>query len=515
MKKTLWISFLFALLFIACGDNSSTSANNLNDDEVSSKFRDGVKTMSSSRSVKSSSSVALPTSSSRRSEGTIGFSSSSALSSSSAISSSSDNVFEPDNVIVGTVMDSRDGQVYKTVTIGSQTWMAENLNYNSNERLRYSACYKDSASSASNCAKYGRYYSWAVAVGKSEEACGNAHNCSLPSGSINGVCPSGWHLPSKTEWETLLTAVGGQSIAGKKLKSKFGWNNGGNGTDDFSFSALPAGYGYGPYTDGREGVWACFWSSTELSDSYAYSINLYSDSDPAAVSHYPNVQGVQNAFDAKSYMFSVRCLKNSESDTVIEPNGFMTDSRDGQRYNTIKIGEQTWMAQNLNYETENSYCYNDSASYCTKYGRLYTWSAAVGATEDSCGYGRDCSFSSGNVQGVCPAGWHLPSRFEWWDLIEFLGGSNAAEIALKYTSGWKFRSNGSDASSFSALPAGYREGGKGLGNYIFEGATTYFWSSTQSSTYKAYSSELDYYYAGARGGGYDKNSGFSVRCLKD
>ena len=500
MKKNLWLSFLFALLFIACGDNSSTSANNLNDDEVSSKSRDSVKTMSSSRSVKSSSSIALPISSSRRSEGTIGFSSSSALSSSSAISSFSDNVFEPDNVIVGTVMDSRDGQVYKTVTIGSQTWMAENLNYNSNERLSLpSACYKDSAS---NCAKYGRYYSWAVAVGKSEGACGNTHNCSLPSGSINGICPSGWHLPSKTEWDTLLTAVGGESIAGKKLKSKFGWKNGGNGTDDFSFSALPAGY-----FDYREGVWACFWSSTEQSDSYAYSVFLYSDSASASTSGY------KNGYDKKSQMFSVRCLKNSESDTVIEPNGFMTDSRDGQRYNTIKIGEQTWMAQNLNYETENSYCYNDSASYCTKYGRLYIWSAAVGATEDSCGYGRDCSFSSDKVQGVCPAGWHLPSRFDWWDLFETVG--SATSIKLRYTFGWNLRFNGTDDFLFSALPAGFRTLGTNRRLYSSEGYSASFWSSTQSSTYNAYRVELSYLQANSALDPYDKNYGYSVRCLKD
>ncbi len=100
----------------------------------------------------------------------------------------------------------------------------------------------------------------------------------------------------------------------------------------------------------------------------------------------------------------------------------VTDARDGQRYRTVEIGTQTWMAENLNYNynegTARSYCYDDDPANCEKYGRLYTWSAAMDSAAvfsesgKDCGYGPTCSVS-GNVRGVCPEGWHLPSNEEW------------------------------------------------------------------------------------------------------
>jgi uncharacterized protein (TIGR02145 family) len=188
--------------------------------------------------------------------------------------------------------DSRDGQTYKTVTIGTQTWMAENLNYKTDS----SFCYNNVES---NCAKYGRLYTWAAAVGKLESECGYGYTCTLPSGNIQGVCPNGWHLPSKAEWETLFNAVGGQSTAGKVLKSTSGWYDNGNGTDSFGFSALPAGYRYsnGDYND--EGVLALFWSSTENISFSAYYMGLDFNHDDAGLNH-----------DRKNSRFSVRCLKD-------------------------------------------------------------------------------------------------------------------------------------------------------------------------------------------------------------
>ena len=96
----------------------------------------------------------------------------------------------------------------------------------------------------------------------------------------------------------------------------------------------------------------------------------------------------------------------------------LTDSRDGQTYKTVTIGTQTWMAENLNYETANSYCYKDSAKYCAKYGRLYTWAAAMdsaGAWSSNgkgCGDGTTCS-PTYPLRGVCPSGWHLPTVDEF------------------------------------------------------------------------------------------------------
>ena len=105
----------------------------------------------------------------------------------------------------------------------------------------------------------------------------------------------------------------------------------------------------------------------------------------------------------------------------------LTDLRDGQVYKTVKIGNQTWMAENLNYRylghttrlDSSSFCYDDDPAYCDTYGRLYLWSAAMdstgiirGNTANGCGYNSECA-PSGTVRGVCPKGWHLPSRAEW------------------------------------------------------------------------------------------------------
>ncbi len=151
------------------------------------------------------------------------------------------------------------------------------------------------------------------------------------------------------------------------------------------------------------------------------------------------------------------------------------------------------MVENLNYETENSYCYNDSAKYCAKYGRLYTWAAATTA---------------------CPTGWHLPTKKEFETLFTAVGGKSIAGQKLKSATGWTAYGGitNEDAFAFSALPAGYRTD---YGNYYYEGDYAYFWSCTEDDSNYAYfmylyygndSAYLDYYY---------KDYGFSVRCLKD
>ena len=182
--------------------------------------------------------------------------------------------------------DLRDGQTYKTVTIGDQVWMAENLNYAYTDvPYEYNGYTSDSTSwcynnDPSNCSKYGRLYTWVAAT---------------------TVCPSGWHLPSTTEWKTLFTAVGGQSTAGKVLKSQTGWTayDGITNEDAFGFSALPAGckYSLGDYD--YEGSQAYFWSSSEDGSDYAYNMLLdyYGD----------NVRLLNTS---KSLGFSVRCLKD-------------------------------------------------------------------------------------------------------------------------------------------------------------------------------------------------------------
>ena len=188
----------------------------------------------------------------------------------------------------GTLVDSIDGLTYKTVKIGNQVWMAENFG-----RKTGDFCYDDDAE---NCTKYGRLYTWFIA---------------------RSVCPNGWHLPSKKEFETLLGAVGGTENSAKKLKSSSGWDENGNGQDAFCFSALPAGKiylneTYGGVVDPDKrflGIRtsATFWSSTEDGPhdyvfdrlSNAMSFDLYSGLDFASFGSNSKLHGR-----------SVRCVKD-------------------------------------------------------------------------------------------------------------------------------------------------------------------------------------------------------------
>lgn len=211
--------------------------------------------------------------------------------------------------------------------------------------------------------------------------------------------------------------------------------------------------------------------------------------------------------------FSSVTPQSNNSETSVS-TGSMTDSRDGQTYKTVKIGEQVWMSENLNFEIDSSFCYNNEESYCTKYGRLYRWAAAVGRSEGECGDGQTCSrkLPSGNIQGVCPSGWHLPSMAEWETLFTAVGGQSTAGNVLKSISGWYNSGNGTDSFGFSALPAGSR---LNSGNYGFEGASADFWCSTENGSHLAYYIDLGYTYGKANLDYDHKYYGYSVRCLQD
>jgi uncharacterized protein (TIGR02145 family) len=209
----------------------------------------------------------------------------------------------------GILTDTRDSKVYRTVEIGAQTWMAENLNYYDEENMSVkdkSWCFgKSDNKDSSTCDVAGRLYTWAAAIDSvtlatdadNPQDCGYGKNCTLPA-RVQGICPTGWHLPSELEWEDLITAVGSSLTAGDILRSQTGWRNSNNGsTDAFGFTALPAGFreflGYF-----RGGESAYFWCSTEYGAYNAYSLCL-SNSNNATLTSVPN----NNAL-------SVRCLKD-------------------------------------------------------------------------------------------------------------------------------------------------------------------------------------------------------------
>ena len=174
--------------------------------------------------------------------------------------------------------------------------------------------------------------------------------------------------------------------------------------------------------------------------------------------------------------------------------GLFTDSRDGKTYKTVKIGNQTWMAENLAYKADSGcWAYDNDENNVATYGYLYDWKTA---------------------KKVCPKGWHLPSKDEWQTLIDYLGGKKVAGGKLKSTKGWNNPNTGAtNSSGFSGLPYGHRYGGDGLFNYL--GNRGYWWSVTEGYSMHASFFYLFYYHQKADIFSYDINYGFSVRCLKD
>ena len=184
----------------------------------------------------------------------------------------------------GVFVDKRDNQVYRSVKIGEQTWMAENLNYAYNQKTSSldssSFCYNNDLDS---CAKYGRYYLWSAAMdstailGDSGEVCGYTETCASADSvsMVRGVCPEGWHLPGRLEFTTLLAVI--------------------NETNDFGFSALPAG---NRSAEGKfDNKVSAFWSSDESAANYAYIMTGSNESRLVFVSD-------------KRIAVSVRCVKD-------------------------------------------------------------------------------------------------------------------------------------------------------------------------------------------------------------
>jgi uncharacterized protein (TIGR02145 family) len=176
----------------------------------------------------------------------------------------------------------------------------------------------------------------------------------------------------------------------------------------------------------------------------------------------------------------------------------------GQTYKTVVIGGQTWMAENLNYQTGNSWCYNDSNSYCNKYGRLYDWETAMSA---------------------CPSGWHLPASDKWTALAKAAGGTGTlgtsggtAGKALKSKNGWNDyegkSGNGTDKYGFSALPGGFRYNDD---DFHAVGGFGYWWTATVISAINDYVSgrRMNYNYDHVNDYGSPSFAGYSVRCVKD
>lgn len=570
-----------------------------------------------------------------------------------------------------------DGNAYNTVQIGSQCWLKKNL-----RTTRYadgtvipmadSTSYTEPLRYAPNngtnyLAAYGYLYNWAAVM----------HGETSSSGSMSGVqgiCPTGWHVPNNVEWNQLTSYVSSKPEyrcienyykIGKALSSKTGWNsfedapvcwmgNVPSTNNATGFAAYPAGVYPSMYSDyvnnGLGGTW-WFWSATSATDNSAYVEAVNDHSEPST--WYSSSNYDKNTFKDKG--MPVRCVQNNglatvstfltqstsalpavsaggevldsgegeiiargvcwgteHNPTILEGNhtidgtgvgtftssitgltrgvtyyvrAYVTNSEgtaygneesiiytrynendgsacpnaatltdvDGNIYNTVLIGDQCWMKENLrttryangtiipigtHTSTITPYRYNpgNDENNVPTYGYLYNWPAVMHDSEGS------DSYPSG-VQGICPTGWHVPSLKEWNQLINYVRvqspyqcyNQNIPGKALASTSGWinydgpggncavGYNQNTNNATGFTAMPAGHYDEST---NHLF-GSKASFWTSSyniydyvnDNDNYGGYAKGLYMIYNNATV--FNSSSlgnmyfGFSVRCLRD
>ena len=446
MKSLKILALSATLALMACGDEYAAGDYELPEsDSEESSSSSQPSTISSSDAVPGSSSAILTSSSSGAVQ---------ASSSSSAVSST----FKDASIITdGQVVDLRDGKTYKTTVIGNQVWMAENLQldvtqfiedglYDNKDYFYEALLWSEEITGTSE-----HYYPWNIAIdgagiyGTQAKGCGIDSLCHL-TGNIRGICPEGFHVPSPTEAEQLIRAIGGKCGTAQKLKAQNSEWKINNGTDEFGFAALPAGYYAVWWGDGMEGFTFEYERNPPAkflttADTLTWSIATDASYDSGVREEYEVVSLYD---DHLGNMSSLRCVRDEPAgvDWVDPPlptapdlpefeYGEFIDERDGQTYKTVVINGKTWMDQNLNYtfdvvdtnasckvgeyeckkgsdysckhpligspvscknkyRIDSAYC-KEHEAICKNYGKLYTWKQALVA---------------------CPSGWHLPNDDE-------------------------------------------------------------------------------------------------------
>ena len=489
-----------------------------------------------------------------------------------------------------------DGYVYRTIKIGNQIWMTENLKttkYNDGSSIpfitdsyqwmsSFTGGYSWYNNDPSNKNVYGAIYNWlAVATGK--------------------LAPKGWHVPSKSEINTLATYLGGYSVAGSRLKESgnshwYAANS--DATNISGFTSLPGGYRScetGDYHNA--GMWGVFWSSDEIltnggrfimsydSPSFEYnsdrkncgfSVRCIKDtlSVPVVVTlpvmnvtttsavcsgrinfnggtpvttrgicwstrPMPTVANSKTSFVGDSTSFECRLTELKTDSTYYvrayasnnigtaygNQVSFKTSSLDtvaisdidGNTYHTLKIGNQTWMLENLkttkyNDGTPIPYII-DGYQWITLTGAGFSWYNNDQLNKNI--YGALYNWFTVNTGKLAPLGWHVPSPAEINTLTTYLGGNSVAGSKLKQSGNEHWVTENGDAtntSGFTALPGGYRS--CETGDYHNSGMWGVFWSSndtlTRAGRFMMTNDSPVFDYNSDR-----KNCGFSVRCIKD
>ncbi|MBN3035062.1 MAG: hypothetical protein JW861_05705, partial [Bacteroidales bacterium] len=507
-----------------------------------------------------------------------------------------------------------------TVVIGSQCWIAQNLNIGtmingsngqSDDGIIEKYCFDDNAA---NCDEYGGLYQWDEMMDYSTTP------------QAQGICPDGWHLPDDleyffleqhvdstidynttgyrgvdgggklkeagtTHWQAPNTGAtnssgftglpgGYRSTAGSFINltvSAFFWSSGENGPDAWNrhlsnnnvqvarYSGSKA-YGFSVRcisdtdvsntapvipadpspTDGATDIGIdttlSWWCADPNGDMLAYDIYLGTESNPPLVqSDHPNTMFYPGTLHYSVTYYWRIVAKDNHGNSQSSPiwlftteeawlcGDLLTDPRDGQSYETVIIGDQCWMAENMDIgamipasqvmsdnEIIEKYCYDGDPANCDTYGGLYSWAEAMLY---------DTLMGS---QGICPDGWHVPTDVEWknlegtvdsqypvgdpeWDKIPDYRGYDVG-LLLKASTGWLNNGNGSDLFGFSVLAGGLWRPYQ----YLRKGEYAYFWTSTRH-TLQSRSINRQFQYSYDLSGRWDRLAsqyGYSVRCIQ-
>ncbi len=551
--------------------------------------------------------------------------------------------------ICGTsVVQDVDGNTYHTLQIGTQCWMKENLK---TSKFPDGTTIPTSSSSSTvlpylyvpnkdnqNIPDYGYMYNWTAAMNSS----------SAGDYTVQGACPDGWHLPSITEWKTLINYMKGvttykcnnsSTYIAKAAASQIGWTTatqtcaiGNNPSQNnlSGFSAMPAGLVRGTHTN-YFGTDCKMWSTEESPSDDSEASTAYLQNTSATFNTVTGIWGKDNGFTVRCIYgkgghigvttanvsnigsttaqcggnvtidggtaitargvcwstspnptisnskttngnglgsftstltnltpqipYYVRAyatnsfgtaygeekalvIPNSNDGTTCTGTPTVTD-KNGNVYNTVQIGKQCWMRENLratSYSDGRAITYGNSntstttAYYYYPYGsntNIQTYGLLYNVAAVFDGAGSSTANPSG-VQGICPTGWHVPSRAEWTELTDYAGANlnyqcngsykNYAK-ALCATSGWN---NGysactpgvspanNNASNFSATPCGYFDGSA----YSTAGQHARFWTTYKSSSY-GYYVQFSYYGPGTYQLSGKYYEGCAVRCVKN
>ena len=436
----------------------------------------------------------------------------------------------------GTVMTDNDGNEYQTVRIGCQCWTKENIRTNADSATAY-----NNSDSLENI--YGKLYTWysAVAVAEGDNnAVPTATPDILGESYVQGICPEGWVLPTPDAF-TLMLANGGNATNAKSDNNLY-WLPNRQGVAPLSgFDALGAG-NYNAALDRYENLLGStnFWTSLNANAQNATSVEI----------NYFCEDGMMKEF-SKEDGLSVRCLKISLSPFTAQacPGTLTVTDVDGNVYNTVLIGEQCWMRENLRTTqyangtpialgTDTStttpfryYPNNSNSTDITFYGYLYNWPAVMNGAASS-------NANPSGVQGVCPDGWHVPSTAEWESLMTYMnsqsqyvcqsGYTNSFAKSLADSVAWAtntqtctvgYNLNENNATGFSARPAGYMSirwnNTPTILNPINFGNNALFWSATETSPVIAGGYNIGYRDPNFIFSSASKYYGRSVRCVRD